>query len=159
MPKPRYYQAVTHVSTNPARPSLNSVIGRELVHSRRYNANRQLRIWKQIYFHRNYYDISNLKLFIGINILLEYNLEDYKCEVNALWNVILVIPSFKSGKFITWSRTKQKARKWVFFYWQTSYSILRKVIFPFFVRFDQLSILKLKPRIANQFLNKQMKIY
>ena len=31
---------VTHVSTNPARPSLTSVIGRELVYSRRYDANR-----------------------------------------------------------------------------------------------------------------------
>ena len=36
----RYSQPVTHVSTNPARPSLTSVIGRELVYSRRYDANR-----------------------------------------------------------------------------------------------------------------------
>ena len=33
-------QPVTHVSTNPARPSLTSVIGRELVYSGRYDANR-----------------------------------------------------------------------------------------------------------------------
>ena len=37
----RYSQPVTHVSTNPARPSLTSVIGRELVYSRRYDANRK----------------------------------------------------------------------------------------------------------------------
>ena len=36
----RYSQPITHVSTNPARPSLTSVIGRELVYSRRYDANR-----------------------------------------------------------------------------------------------------------------------
>ena len=37
----RYSNPVTHVSTNPARPSLTSVIGRELVYSRRYDANRK----------------------------------------------------------------------------------------------------------------------
>ena len=32
---------VTHVSTNPARPSLTSVIGRELVYSTRHEDNRE----------------------------------------------------------------------------------------------------------------------
>ena len=38
----RYSQPVTHVSTNPARRSLTSVIGRELVYSTRYDAKREL---------------------------------------------------------------------------------------------------------------------
>ena len=41
---------VTHVSTNPARPSLTSVIGRELVYSRRYDANR-MTLSKRAFYH------------------------------------------------------------------------------------------------------------
>ena len=37
----KVFQPVTHVSTNPARRSLTSVIGRELVYSTRYDANRK----------------------------------------------------------------------------------------------------------------------
>ena len=39
--EPRYSQPVTHVSTNPARRSLTSVIGRELVYSTRFDAKRK----------------------------------------------------------------------------------------------------------------------
>ena len=47
----RYSQPVTHVSTNPARPSLTSVIGRELVYSRRYDANRMTGDRNGLYIH------------------------------------------------------------------------------------------------------------
>ena len=40
-----------HVKTNPARPSLTSVIGRELVYSKRYDANRMTVDRNGLYIH------------------------------------------------------------------------------------------------------------
>ena len=42
-------QPVTHVSTNPARRSLTSVIGRELVYSTRYDAKRRTAFLAELY--------------------------------------------------------------------------------------------------------------
>ena len=78
----RYSQPVTHVSTNPARPSLTSVIGRELVYSRRYDANR-----KTVKRNRLYIDSVlgkkrpkwALDGFKGVKSRVTSNL-------NALWN-------------------------------------------------------------------------
>ena len=70
------------MSTNPARPSLTSVIGRELVYSRRYDANRMTVDRNGLYIHM----VLGKKRPEGAFNGIEGVKSETESNLNALWN-------------------------------------------------------------------------